>query len=93
MNALFSFPKAGEIGNAGRNVFRGPRSFGMDMSLMKRFRTTERQSLVFVAQAYGLLNNPSFGQPGNNLTTPATLGKINTAGGARVFQFALRYEF
>lgn len=93
VNARFSFPKAGEIGNAGRNIFRGPRSFSMDMSLMKRFRTTERHSLVFVAQAYGLLNNPNFGLPAVNLTNPATLGKISVAVGARVFQFALRYEF
>jgi hypothetical protein len=93
VNARFSFPKAGEIGDAGRNIFRGPRSFSMDMSLMKRFRTAERQSLVFVAQAYGLLNNPNFGLPAVNLTNPATLGKISSAIGARVFQFALRYEF
>jgi hypothetical protein len=93
VNVLFSFPKAGEIGSAGRNIFRGARSFGMDMSLMKRFRMAERQSLVFVAQGYGLLNNPNFGLPAVNLTNPATLGKISAAVGARVCQFALRYEF
>jgi hypothetical protein len=90
---LFSFPGAGDIGNAGRNVFRGPRMFSMDLSLVKRFRITEEQAIVFRGEAYGLLNNPNFGQPGVNLGNPTTLGKISTAVGARVFQFALRYEF
>jgi hypothetical protein len=50
----FSFPAAGEIGTAGRNTFRGPRFFNIDLSLGKRFRIKERQDLSFRAEAYNL---------------------------------------
>jgi hypothetical protein len=102
----FSFPAAGEIGTAGRNTFRGPRLFSIDLSLGKRFRLTERQALSFRSEAYNLLNNPNFGNPGASLATPLTLGKITsglsglsgapigeTFGGPRVVQLALRWDF
>ncbi len=34
----FSYPVAGEIGTGGRNAFRGPRFFDVDMSLVKKFK-------------------------------------------------------
>jgi hypothetical protein len=45
----FTSPAAGEIGTAGRNTFRGPRLFNIDLSLGKRFRVTERQSISFLS--------------------------------------------
>ena len=102
----FSFPAAGEIGSSGRNAFRGPRHFDVDLSLMKRFRFSDRQSLAFRAEFYNLFNNPNFNNPSNVLSTPAAFGKISstasgapgvplggTAGGPRIVQFVLRYEF
>ncbi|MBM3748524.1 MAG: hypothetical protein FJW34_22340 [Acidobacteria bacterium] len=90
----FSFPGAGEIGSGGRNAFRGPRFFGIDMSMVKRFKLTERHSVNFRAEAYNLLNNVNFGGLGTSLVTPATFGKLSgTVGNPRIMQLALRYDF
>jgi hypothetical protein len=104
--ASFTFPAAGEIGNSGRNDFRGPRFFNVDMSLVKKFHLTERHALTFRAEAYNLLNNPNFGIPlttsaantNFNLTNIATFSKLSqTVGaqgtGARTMQLTLRYDF
>jgi hypothetical protein len=90
----FSFPSAGEIGRGGRNAFRCPRFFNLDMSLVKRFKLTERRAVSFRSEAYNLFNNPNFGAPNASLSTPASFGKISaTVGNARILQMALRYEF
>jgi hypothetical protein len=92
--ANFSFPAAGDIGNSGRNAFRGPRYFNIDLSLVKRFAITEKHSLVFRAEAYNLLNNVNFANPNLNISVPGTFGKISSVvGNARFMQMALRYEF
>ena len=92
--AQFSFPNAGEIGNSGRNSFRGPAYYNVDLSLIKKFRVTETSSVQFRAEAYNAFNHAQFGTPGVSLTTPATFGKFSsTLAGARVMQMALRFDF
>jgi len=93
-NARFGFPAAGDIGSSGRNAFHGPRFFNFDLSLVKKFRITEGHSLNFRWEAYNLLNNSNFGNPGTNLNQAATFGKISAqVGNPRIMQFALRYDF
>jgi hypothetical protein len=80
--AQFGFPDAGQIGNAGRNVFRNPIFDEVDASLGKRFKITERQAVTFRAEAYNLFNHPNFGFASaqlniNNIVT--TGGSINMA--------------
>jgi hypothetical protein len=88
----FSFPQAGEIGTGGRNAFRGPRFFNVDISLVKKFRISERHAVSFRAEAYNLFNNANFAAP--NATLDPSFGKLSaTVGNARVLQGALRYEF
>src|SRR5262249_20492136 len=77
--AKFSFPAAGTIGNSGRNAFRGPRFFNVDMSLVKKFRLTERHALTFRAEAYNLLNNPNFNVPLTNSAANTNFNLTNTA--------------
>ncbi len=102
----FSFPAAGEFGSSGRNPFRGPRFFNIDLSLVKRFRLAERHSIAFRAEFYNLFNNPNFGLPDSNLANTASFGRISTigiggvsapaggtSGGPRIVQLVLRYEF
>jgi hypothetical protein len=101
----FSAPAAGEIGTSGRNGFRGPRWFNIDLSVAKTFRISERQSIVFRSELYNLFNNPNFANPGASLATLATLGRFSAttrtvgvpvggdSGGPRIVQLALRYEF
>ncbi len=91
--AKFSFPVAGDFGSAGRNTFRGPRYFGTDVSIVKRFRIYESHAITFRAEGYNIFNNANFSNPTVTLTTPATFGKISSAINPRIFQMALRYDF
>ena len=92
--ASFSFPGAGEIGTSGRNAFRGPMYYNVDLSLVKRFRIKERQAINFRWESYNLFNHPTFGGLSTNLTTPATFGKFSgLIGNPRIMQVALRYDF
>jgi hypothetical protein len=90
----FSYPAAGEIGTGGRNAFRGPRFFDVDMSLVKKFKITERHVVSFRAETYNLSNNVNFDAPNANLSTPVSFGKLSSiVGNARIFQMALRCDF
>jgi len=100
--AQFTATSAFQIGNAGRNVFRNPWFNELDMSLIKTFAVTERQKVVFRAEAYNVFNHPNFGLSSANLNinTPGSFGKFSTTLGtqngstsARTMQLALRYEF
>jgi hypothetical protein len=92
--AQFTYPVAGSIGTSGRNAFRNPRFFNTDLSLVKRFKISERHVVHFRVEAYNLLNNPNFGGLGTSIATPASFGKLSsTINAARIFQMALRYEF
>ena len=92
--ARFSFPGAGDIGTSGRNGFRGSRYFNVDLSLVKSFRIRETHRVALRWEFYNLLNKPNFGGPGTNLMTPASFGRISgLAGGVRIMQAALRYDF
>ncbi len=99
--AQFSFPGAGDIGNSGRNAFRGPTFYNVDASLVKRFRITEGSAVTFRAEAYNLFNHPQFGTPSGttsattvNYSTVSTFGKYSqTLNGARTMQMALRFDF
>jgi hypothetical protein len=90
----FSYPAAGEIGTGGRNAFRGPRFFSVDISLAKKFRVSERQAVIFRAEAYNLFNNTNFATPNPDFSQKATFGRISsTIGNPRMLQMALRYDF
>lgn len=103
LTAASSYPAAGYVGSSGYDTFRGPKFFDSDISLVKRFRFTERQPVTFRAEAYNVFNNVNFANPATaalTITTPTTFGKISTdfgpgGGGAsgRVLQGALRYDF
>jgi hypothetical protein len=91
---LFSVNRIpGYVGNAGRNAFIGPSYFNEDASVVKRFRITERHAVTFRAEAYNMFNKANFVNPGTNLLTPATFGKISSTQPARIMQAALRYDF
>ena len=95
----FTFAGAGQIGNSGRNSFRGPGFFNMDVSLVKRIPVTDRMRFTFRAEMYNALNHANFANPGASIVTPATFGRISatvttsSGTGARVAQMALRFDF
>ena len=97
--ARFSFPGPGEVGNTGRNAFRGPGFFNTDLSIVKRIAVTERMRFTYRAEMYNALNKANFAVPGASIVTPTSFGRIssvvNTSSGtgARVAQMALRFDF
>jgi hypothetical protein len=105
LTAASVFPGPGEIGTSGRNLFRNPRFFNTDVSLVKKFRIHETHAITFRTEAYNLFNNPNFQLTATNSTTnnlnvnnPSSFGKFGTtvAGqgtSARTMQLTLRYDF
>jgi hypothetical protein len=84
--------QAGQFGNEGRNVARGPGIESVDVSLFKDFRIAESQRVQFRAECFNSLNHPNFGLPENDMQSPA-FGQILQAGPPRLLQLALKYIF
>ena len=61
----------------GRNTFRAPDFFDLDMALFKTFKLTERVNFGLGAQAFNVLNHPNFYIPDGTLGDP-TFGQIQT---------------
>jgi hypothetical protein len=100
--AAFTTPVSGTFGNAGRDVFRGPRLWQLDLGASKRIAITERYRLQFRAEAFNIFNRAQLGQPQSDIsaglgefgviTQPVNTTPIGT-GTAREIQLALRFEF
>jgi hypothetical protein len=71
--SAFAVPPAGEFGNAGRNILRGPAFAQFDASLHKDFAIAERRKITVGVEAYNLFNHPNFGVP-SNTQSPLSLG-------------------
>jgi hypothetical protein len=71
--SAFAVPPAGQFGNAGRNILRGPAFAQLDASLHKAFAITERRKITVGVEVYNLFNHPNFGVP-SNTQSPITFG-------------------
>jgi hypothetical protein len=87
--AAFSLPAVGTWGNAGRNLITGPPLWQDDSAVEKNFHITERNSMIFRAEAFNIFNRSQYGQPssslsvttnssGRTLTVPASFGTITS---------------
>jgi hypothetical protein len=72
--AAFSLPGAGTWGNAGRNLVTGPPLWQDDSAVEKNFRVTERNNVIFRAEAFNIFNRAQYGQPSSSLTVTAKSG-------------------
>jgi hypothetical protein len=100
----FTLPPPGFLGNAGRNMLRGPGLANLDFSMSKDTRLKglgETGTLQFRAEFFNLLNRANFSPPnrivfaGTGAAVPLpNVGQItSTATPARQIQFALRFLF
>jgi hypothetical protein len=93
----FSIPPPGEFSNVGRNYFRGPGGYFLNLSLAKRTRIVGDQILEIRADGTNVLNNPTFGlASGAPLTqNSTTFGRIrNTViSGSRKIMLGVKYYF
>ncbi|MBI3282341.1 MAG: TonB-dependent receptor, partial [Acidobacteria bacterium] len=94
LRAKFGQPAPGELGNTGRNFFRGDGWFNMDATFLKRTMITERVNLELRADVTNLTNTPSFGFP-TTLFTSAVFGRIrdNVASFSRKIQLGAKINF
>jgi hypothetical protein len=90
---VFSNPGPGTIGTLQRRMFSGPWSFDLDMSVQRKFKITERQSVELRMEGVNILNHPTFwvGDQSINSTTFGVIGSMLNS--PRVMQFAARYQF
>ncbi len=84
--------QAGQFGNEGRNVVRGPGIENVDLSLFKNFNLGEART---IAVPRGVLQSAESCQsrlPENDLESPA-FGQILQAGSPRLLQLAIKVVF
>jgi hypothetical protein len=91
----FAVPSA-SFGNLGRNAFRGPAVFNMDVSLFKSIPLKESYSLQLRFEAFNALNVQNWDVPSGTTIGAGNAGQITAlAAGTtpRQLQFGLRFEF
>jgi Carboxypeptidase regulatory-like domain/TonB dependent receptor len=92
--AAFVSPAPFTFGDSGRNSLRADWFKNLDVSLFRDFPFGERRSLQFQAQAFNVINTPTWGIPVNDLNNPAQLGSItSTRSTERQLQLALKLYF
>ncbi|MGE5358137.1 MAG: carboxypeptidase regulatory-like domain-containing protein [Bacteroidales bacterium] len=92
--ANFSFPAAGQFSNVGRNAFRGPSYFVINLTVSKRFNVYKGQTFEVRGDATNLTNTVCFGFPTATYTS-TTFGRIysSTTSGSRKIQIGVKYAF
>jgi len=84
--------QAGQFGNEGRNVVRGPGIADLDLSLFKSFSLGETKRIQFRAESFNVMNHANFFLPQNDISSPA-FGQILESAPPRLFQLALKFVF
>ena len=84
--------QAGQFGNAGRNIARGPAYQNVDVSFVRDFPMSGDIRLQFRAEIFNVLNHVNFGLPVADLNS-VNFGRIFSAGPPRLSQFALKLSF
>jgi hypothetical protein len=84
--------EAGQFGNAGRNIARGPSYTNVDVSLVRDFRISGETRLQFRAEVFNVANHANFGLPVADLNS-VNFGRIFSAAAPRLMQFGLKLIF
>jgi hypothetical protein len=83
---------AGQFGNAGRNIARGPSYTNVDVSLVRTLALGDDLRLQLRGECFNVLNHPNFGLPVADLNS-ANFGRILSAGPPRLMQFGFKLIF
>src|SRR5262249_55528353 len=90
---IFQLQATGQMGNAGRNILRGPNTRVFDFSLQRSFPITERAGLEFRWEVFNLFNTTQLALPSRDFSSSAAGTITSLASDPRVMQFALRMKF
>ncbi len=92
--ADFPIPAQYTIGNAGRDILRGPGLSTQDISFLKNFKFTEKMYLQFRLEYFNLFNVTNLSNPNTSVDLPAVGGKIfSTSTPARIGQIGMKLYF
>ena len=91
-SAAYTAPAAGEWGNAGRNSITGPAQFGMNGSMARTFRVTDRWNADLRFDASNVLNHVTYPNWVTTVTS-AQFGLPMSANAMRALQVTLRMRF
>jgi hypothetical protein len=84
--------QAGQFGDAGRNIVRGPGYANLDVSLVRILALTRSIRLELRAESFNLTNHVNLGLPVADLNS-SNFGRILSAGPPRLMQFAVKLIF
>ena len=97
--SVFANPAVGTFGNVGKDAFRGPSRWNMDMALIKNFypmKSHENIAVQLRGELFNIFNHPQFADPTGTFSS-SNFGQIRgTSGGQsdyRIIQFALKVNF
>jgi hypothetical protein len=92
----FGQPTGIRFGDTGRNQFRGPGAWSLDLSLFRIFPLGGQRRVEFRFQGNNILNHPVFANPSSGITS-GTFGQITGIGGGsypeRQLQLGVRFTF
>jgi hypothetical protein len=99
----FCQPLAGQFGNSGRDILRGPGINNWDLGIGKDFKFTERVAFQFRVEAFNVFNHAQYGfdpftstgigaPVGDNPNNPG-FGEIQAARPGRIIQFGGKIVF
>jgi len=102
--ACFTQPLAGQFGNSGRDIIRGPGINNWDMGLGKDFKFTEQVGFQFRVEGFNVFNHAQYGYDpftatnisapvGNNPNNPGNFGTVIAARPGRILQFGGKITF
>lgn len=92
---MFYQPAAGQLSKIGRNFFRLPHNFNIDMTVGKKIAITERQTLQLRLEIQNLTNSVVYDTPYNSNITNGSFAYMlgQTFNTARKMQVSAKYEF
>jgi hypothetical protein len=91
----FVHPPTGSQGNVGRNALIGPGQSSANLGLFRTFALPFREGLrlQFRSEFFNALNQVNLNNPNATLTANQNMGRITSAGPARVIQLAAKISF
>jgi outer membrane receptor protein involved in Fe transport len=97
----FTLPAANTRGNLGRNTLVGPGLINSDVSLIKSFALTGRQSVQLRLEIFNVFNRPNFSVPSGRVVFTNAAGAVapnagritSTVTTARQVQLGIKYLF
>jgi hypothetical protein len=92
-NPLTLLAPVGSNGSVPRNALRAGNVLELNLSLIKRFKVTEQQNLMFRMDVFNFTDRANFGIPVRFLEDPSFGRTTDTVTPGRRIQFALKYNF